>query len=116
MTPKQNLIQSFVQREIVTAVSPFGNGSWVADQTASRFRSAAERAAIGYVEDQAIREAVAAVLGVENPAVPFVALGIKQVVDEETPAIVRFANQHPGIALAAACLVLFAVVKFGSSA
>jgi len=94
MTTDQERIQSFVASEISLLTSLRQPGPWLIHETATRFDAYLERAAISYVEERALTEAVAAVLGPLNPATPFVVAGLKQVLDANTPYLLRFAREH----------------------
>lgn len=102
----QQHIQMFVRRDVVPWLGPYAGGEWLTQQTAVRFRSSIEREAIAYVEERALTAAVVSVLGYGNPAVPFVVVGIKQVLDAETPRAVQLAHQYPEAAVAGAFLIL----------
>jgi hypothetical protein len=107
VTRNQQNIQAFVSRDVVPWLSLYAGGESLTQQTAVQFRSSIERGAIAYVEERALTVAVASVLGEGNPAVPFVVLGIKQVLDAETPRAVQLAHQYPEAAVASAFLLLF---------
>jgi hypothetical protein len=64
------------------------------------------------VEERALTFAVASVLGDGNPAVPFVVLGITQVLDAETPRMVQLAHRYPEAAVAGAFLFLFLLWRY----
>ena len=106
MTKTQQQIQAFVGRDVLPWLNVYASGDWLTQQTAAQFRSSIERDAIAYVEERTLTAAVASVLGASNPAVPFVALGIKQVLDAETPRAVQLAHRYPEAAAAGAFLVL----------
>lgn len=113
MTKNQQTIQSFVGREISPWLALYTGGPWITQETAARFQQSVERAAVAYVEERALTEAVATVLGASNPAVPFVVLGIKQVLDAETPRVVQLGYQHPEVlGFAVVCAVVFLLWRY----
>jgi hypothetical protein len=108
VTPNQQRIQSFVNSEIAPWTGLYQPGPWLTRETATRFEAYLERAAISYVEQRALTEAVVAVLGPANPATPFVVAGLKQVLDAETPYLVRLAREHQQeVAFLGVCALLF---------
>lgn len=109
------MIQLFVQREIAPWLELRNPGDWLTSETAQRFRAFIKQETVSYLEQRLLTAAVAPVLGVDNPATPFVVDGLKIVLDEETPAATRFAHNHQqqiqvAGAIAVACLVLWALV------
>ena len=110
MTGDQQQIQAFVRRE-VALLARVASGPWLTQQTATQFRASAEHAAVSYMEERALTEAVAPVVGPANPALPFIVAGLQQVLDQETPQMVRLAHRHPAAAFVAACVVVIAIVK-----
>lgn len=114
MNANQQMLQLFVQREIAPWLESRTPGAWVTSETAQRFRAFIEQETVSYLEQRLLTAAVASVLGVDNPATPFVVDGLKLVLDEETPAAIRFAHDHQqqiaiAGAIAVVCLVLWAL-------
>jgi hypothetical protein len=112
MKTNHQQIQSFVYRDIAPWIAIYPAGPWLTQETAARFQTFVEREAVAYVEERALTEAVASALGLGNPATPFVVMGLKQVLDAETPVAIRFAREHPEVGLAGACVFLILLWKF----
>jgi len=112
MTTNQEQVQLFVAREIASLIWPYQAGPWLTQETAARFQTSAERAAITYLEERALTEAVASVVGTSNPATPFIVAGLKQVLDAETPAAIRFLRTHPEAGVVGAGVLLLVWWKF----
>lgn len=113
MTTNQQHITSFVSREIVPWVNTYQPGPWLTQHTVARFQAYVEREAVSYIEDRALAEAVTSVLGAGNPAAPFIVAGLKEVLDAQTPALVRFAREHPEVGWAGVCMLVLFWWRFG---
>lgn len=112
MTTKQQSIEAFVRRDVAPWLGLYAGGEWLKQQTAVQFRSSIEREAIAYIEERALSAAVASALGEGNPAVPFVVLGIKEVLDAETPRAVQLAYEYPEAAVAGAFFILYVLWRY----
>lgn len=116
MTTNQQRVQSFVVSEIAPWAGVRQPGPWLTQETATRFEAYLERAAISYIEQRALTEAVAVVLGSLNPSTPFVVIGLKQVLDANTPYLMRFAREHQQeVTIVGFCALLFLAWQFASS-
>lgn len=94
MNASQQQIEAFVLSEIAPWTGLRQPGPWLTQETANRFERYLEHAAISYVQQRALTEVVAAVLGPANPAIPFVVAGLRQILDAETPHLIRVAYEH----------------------
>jgi hypothetical protein len=112
MSSNQKQIQLFVAREIASLTWPYQPGPWLTEETAARFQTSAERAAVTYLEERALTAAVASVVGAANPATPFIVAGLKQILDAETPAAIRFLRTHPEAGVLGAGVLFLVWWKF----
>jgi hypothetical protein len=116
MNSNQQRLQAFVINQIAPWIDAYGSGPLLTQETARRFEAYLQHEAISYVEQQALMEVVATVLGAGNPATPFVVAGLKQVLDANTPYLIRLVREHqPEATFIGVCVLVFAVVQFGKS-